>query len=218
MKIPVYLYFIALSFLASLTVYIRPVAKEFYLKLFTPFLFCTLCAEAWGSYLSDEGKNNVFIYNFFTIVEFCFYMLVLSLIISKEHVKKIIRISILLFIFASAVNIFFIQGTKLFHTNTYSIGCLLIVSFCIYYFLELFRAPKAIKLTSNPAFWISSSLLFFYICSFPAYALFSFGGSLPRMIVEKLPNIFAVLNIFLYLLFTISFLCVRNLRFISSRR
>ena len=216
--LPIYIYFIALSFIASLTIFIRPVIVYKYLKLFPLFLLATFGAEFWGSYLYSIGRHNVFIYNFFTIVEFVFYLYVLRLLIHKPRVKNIIAVTIIAYILLSCINVFFVQGTKVFHTNSYSVGCLLIVLFCIYYFLELFRNPKSMKLAASPAFWICSGLLFFYCCSFPAYALFSFGGALPPVIVTNLADIFTVLNIMLYSLFTIAFLCSRNLKSTLSQQ
>ncbi|MGZ8557320.1 MAG: hypothetical protein ACXWWC_03260, partial [Chitinophagaceae bacterium] len=78
--------------------------------------------------------------------------------------KKIIKAVLLIYALTSTVNIIFIQKMKAFHTITYSLGCLLIVIFCFYYFLELFKLPKSVKLKNNPAFWICTGLLFFYCC------------------------------------------------------
>ena len=78
---PPYVYFIAISFLASLTaLFVKP--SPFYLKLFPPFLLATLVVESVGAYLPSIDKPNVWLYNFFTVIEFCFYLLVISLIIT----------------------------------------------------------------------------------------------------------------------------------------
>jgi hypothetical protein len=202
-----YLCIVAISFLASLTVYFASKSPDAYLKLFPPFLLTTLLVEFLAFYLRSIEQSNLAVYNFFTAFEFCFYIWVISLIISNKEVKKIIRVTLLIYAFSAIMNILFIQKMKMFHTVTYSLGCLLIVSFCIYYFLELFRLPNSIKLKNSPGFWICSGLLFYYCCGFPLYGLINFVNGLPTLIIKNFQTIVMIMNIFLYSLFTIAFLC-----------
>lgn len=207
--LPVYVYFICLGFLSSLTVYTRWTAnRPAYLKLFPPFLFATLVIETLGSYLSAIKVPNLALYNFFTVFEFCFYLWVISLVITGSRMITITRITAVFYLVIAVVNIIFIQKMKQFHTMSYAFGCLLIVAFCIYYFYELFKFPKAVKLVNNPAFWICSGLLFFYCCSFPMFGLFNFMSQMTPLIVRNFYSIITILNIFLYSLFTIAFLCI----------
>jgi len=205
--LPLYVYFIAISFLTSLSVYFISKDAPFYLKMFPPFLLATLVVESLGTYLSSIGKQNVWLYNFFTVIEFCFYLEVISLIISNRKMKKIIRVILVVYALASSINIIFLQQIMVFHTFTYAIGCLLIVAVCVYYFYELFKVPKAIKLWNNPAFWICSGLLFFYCCGFPLYGFANFISGISKLIISNFHSIIIILNIFLYSLFTIAFLC-----------
>ena len=215
--LPIYIYIIAISFLASLSVYFTLNSSPFYLKLFPPFLFATLGVESLGAYLPSIHKPNVWLYNFFTVFEFCFYLLVINLIINNKRIKKIIRIILILYPIITIVNIIFIQQMKSFHTVTYSFGCLLVVIFCIYYFFELFKLPKAVKLKNNPAFWICSGLLFFYCCGFPLYGLTNFISGISNLIIRNFFAIIIILNIFLYSLFTIAFLCrIKTRKYTSS--
>jgi len=213
-----YIYFIALSFVASLTGFFIQKNNLPILKYFTPFLFLTLIAEVYGSYLSSIGKNNAILYNFFSTFEFCFYFFIISRLISSVRMRKTIRSSIIIYVFVALINIFFIQGLYRFHTVTYSLGCLMIVVFCIYYFLELFRHPKSEKLYTNPAFWICAALLFFYCCGFPLYGLIIYWDQkMPKLMQSNLISIFAILNISLYTLFTIAFLCNRKKKYTLSQ-
>jgi hypothetical protein len=209
----VYIYFIALSFIISLFTYKD--SKHSYLKFFPPFLFATLVAESVASYLTSINKNNLYIYNVFTAFEFCFYIFFISNVISNKKAKTVIRLSCAVYLLISIINIFFIQGLFTFHTITYCLGCLIIVALCIYYFLELFRSPKSIKLSVEPAFWICSGLLFFYCCGFPLYAFANFWVKF-RFVIENIEAFLTILNIFLYSLFTIAFLCSRTRNYISS--
>lgn len=215
--LPLYVYFITISFLASLSVYFNSKHVPFYLKLFPPFLLATLAVESIGAYLPSINKPNVWLYNFFTVFEFCFYLFVISLISNNKRIKKIIRAILILYPIIAIVNIIFIQKMGVFHTVTYAIGCLLIVAACVYYFYELFKFPKSVKLNSNPAFWICSGLLFFYCCGFPLYGLLNFLSGISELIIKNFFAIVIILNTFLYSLFTIAFLCrLKTRKYTSS--
>lgn len=215
--LPIYIYFIAISFLASISIYFTSNKSYYYLKLFPPFLLATLIAEALGGYLSSLGRPNVWLYNFFTVFEFCFYLWIISFIINNKRMKKILKTVLLFYTLASTVNIIFIQKMKAFHTITYALGCLLIVIFCFYYFFELFKLPKAVKLINNPAFWICSGLLFFYCCGFPLYGLTNYLSRISSLFIPNFYSIIIILNCFLYTLFTIAFLCrIKTRNYTSS--
>lgn len=215
-EISVYVYFIALSFLVSLTIYFSRKPIPFPIKLFPPFLGATLLVESTSQYLASKGVNNIALYNFFTTFEFGFYLYFISLVIHSSAAKKAIYATIVLYTLAAVINIRFYQGMKIFHSVTYSVGCLLIVIFCIYYFLELFRVSRSIKLKYNPTFWICSGLLFFYCCGFPLYAFINYWSSI-QIVVDSFDEIFNIVNSFLYLLFTIAFLCIRSRKYTLSQ-
>ena len=205
--LPLYVYFICISFLASLSVYLMSTPAYRYLKLFPPFLLATIAVESIGSYIGSQRRSNLTIYNFFTVFEFCFYLYVISLIISNAKMKKVFIIALIAYGVIAVINIVFIQKLKAFHTVTYAFGCLVIVAACVYYFFELFKLPRSVRLINNPAFWICSGLLFFYCCGFPLYGMINFLSGISRLIMRNFFSIIVILNIFLYSLFTIAFLC-----------
>lgn len=214
--LPIYIYFIAINWLVSLSAFYNAKKIPFYLKAFSFFLLSTLIEEVFALYLSTIGKTNLPLYNFFTTFEFCFYLWIINLVIHNTRVKGIIKITIVFYAILAIINILFIQKIRTFHTITYSLGCLLIVIFCIYYFFELFRLPKSVSLATNPAFWICSGLLFFYCCGFPLYGLINYWSDISQLVLKNFDRIFTILNIFLYTLFTIAFLCVRTRRYTLS--
>ena len=217
--LPLYIYFIALSFLVSCSVYLYPKNAPSYLKFFPPYFLATLLVETIATYYSSIGRTNVSLYNFFTVVEFCFYLCIMSLIIRNRTMKNSLLIVSGCYAIGAVINILFIQKMTTFHSFTYAIGCLLIVIACIYYFYELFKLPKAVKLINTPSFWICSGLLFFYCCGFPLFGLSNFVSGISSMFITYFASIITILNIFLYSLFTVAFLCrlkTRNYISLSS--
>jgi hypothetical protein len=211
-----YTFVLTVSFIASLTVYYKLNPVDSWLKLFPPFLLATLLVELIGAYLNSTGTNNVQLYNFFTTFEFCFYLWIISLIINKPSAKKPIRFTMVIYLLIAIFNILFIQKSG-FHTVTYAFGCLIITLVCIYYFLELFRRPQSVKLSSSPAFWICSGLLFFYCCGFPLFGLLNYWEGISKLVLRNFGQILTILNVFLYSLFTLAFLCIRTRRYTLSQ-
>jgi len=208
----IYIIFIALSFVASLTVYFSS-QKNIYLLFFPVFLFFTLVVEFIGFYSFSKGRPSITLYNFFTSFEFLFYMLLLRNVIHNLKAKKVIFHTAWLYILLLLINFLFILKISAFSATTYALGCLVITGICIYYFYELFQSTRSLNLLRQPIFWICVGLLFFYCCSFPIFGLYNFLNKAPRIIQKNLQTILVLLNVFLYSSFTIAFLCrirVRN--------
>lgn len=211
MNFPIQYYFIALSLLASIIVFIK---KELsgYLKLFPFFLTVTLIVEIAGWWFTEHNMETAAFYNFFSLFEFVFYMYVLKNIILSQRIKTVISYTIIIYSVLTLINIFFIQKINTFHTLTYSIGCLLIVIISMYYFFELFKSPSAVNLKKEPAFWIASGLLFFYTCTLPFFGLANYINSVLPVLVRNFKSILSMLNVLLYSLFTVAFLCRIKMR------
>lgn len=191
--------------MVSLFLYRQP-GTEVYLKLFSPFLGITFLVEVYGRYLRYQGRNNLLLYSFFTTIEFIFYLYLLSCIIHTIKIRLTVRYILVFNAVIALVNTLFIQKNE-FNSISYSLSCLFVVSFCIYYFFELFRYPKFVNLIYEPPFWICSGLLFYYCCSFPLFAVLSFLSSVPRSLLDNLFVLVNVINTFLYAMFMIAFIC-----------
>jgi hypothetical protein len=209
MSLPLHLVFLALSLIAGVTIYFQKKAP-LYLKLFPGFLVVTGIIEFISLQLQQQERSNIGLFNFYSIFEFCFFLIVLYFIIHTKRIRQIVLFMVFFYPALSVANILFVQQNQ-FHTITYCMGCLIIVIFSIVYFFELFKLPRSTNLTKDPAFWICSALLFFYICSFPLFGLIKLLSSIPIVVLRSLRSILILLNIFLYCLFTIAFTC--NLKF-----
>lgn len=213
-SLPLYYYAIIACLIASLINY--KLIRDFpYLRYFPLFLLVTLVIETIALYEWNNNYPTTKLYNFFTAFEFFFYLHFLWKVIHNSHVRKILFWSIVLYPVLACTNILFFLQEDRFHSVTYSLGCLLIVTFCMYYFYEVLRFPKAMNLAREPAFWICSALLFFYCCTFPIYGPANYFNKYPAIIIKNFTAIVSMLNFFLYLLVFIAFLCrIRTRKFI----
>lgn len=195
-------------FLASLTIFFqRPPHHERYLLYFSGFLFINCVMDTATNLSALNNVDNVFLNNLAQMFVIAFQLYLLREIIYGTKAKKAFFYFLLIYLLLSIANFFLVQKAAVFNTMTYSLGSLLIVSACIYYFWEIFQSRSFVNLVRQPAFWICSGLLFFYACSFPLTSLLNFIHALPQVILQNLFIIFILLNIFLYLSFTIAFLC-----------
>jgi len=195
----------------SLLFKVRPEHK--YLRVFPPYLLVTLFIELYGTYLFQKFENNVPLYNNFSAFEIFFYLLFLSVIIKGNVTKKAIWIIAPCFLAVALVYINYFLDPARFHSVTFSIGCILIVFFGIRYFFELFRMEKSEGLFTNPAFWIVTGLLFFYSSGFPVYGLVDLWANISPFLRNNFTRIISLMNIFLYGLFTIGFICIRTRKY-----
>jgi hypothetical protein len=201
----------AIPFLASLTIFLQP-PSERYLRLFSLFLFVNFLIETAIDMSAMYHINNLFLVNLQSMAILSIQLYIVREIVHGRKAKKVFLYFLLVYLLLSLANFFLVQKTIVFNTMTYSLGCLLIVSACIYYFWELFQSRYSVSLLRQPPFWICSGLLFYYTCSFPLQSLQNFIHALPDVILQNLLIIFILLNCFLYLSFTIAYLCRLKIR------
>jgi hypothetical protein len=205
-------------FLVSLSVFFqKPVPR--YLKLFPVYLFCALILGMIAEWLSYHNEYSTGLINVWSIFEFCFFFYVLHEIILSKKVKRMILFIISLFVLFAFVNIIFIQKKVGFNPVNFTVGCLIVVSLCIYYFVELFQKTETESLARLPAFWIASGLLFNNVLSFPVSALDNFMEKLTRenykayhIIFDNIGLITNIIILLTSILYSIGFLCRIRIR------
>jgi hypothetical protein len=183
-----------------------------YLSLLPIFLLTSFIIDSIGWWLSSSGKSNILLYSIFHVFLFNFYLFVLFSIVQKPKAKLVIKYIMLVFTILAIANFAYYQGLNHFHSVTYSIGSFCIVAICAYYFLELFRLPHSVNLMREPGFWICSGLIFFFSCGFPIFGSINIMGVLPKVLINNIGILLNILNILLYILYSIAFLCRNNTR------
>lgn len=184
-----------------------------YLKLFPVYFFCELIVVLREEWLSNHGKYNTGLANVWGIVEFCFYFFVLREIIVRLKIKRLMLYVSVAFASFAFFNLLVIQHKVGFNPVNFTIGCLITVSFCIYYFVELFQKTEAQSLSRLPAFWISSGILFNTVLTFPTFALLFFledstkVDRATQLLYRNFDRILIVIGILTMLLYMFGFLC-----------
>ncbi len=197
-------------FLISLTVFIQNPAP-FYLKLFPVYFVLSFIVGLVEASLQRHAKHNSGVYNIAGTIEFCFYFFVLRELILNVKIKKVIFYVIFLFPIFALINLYF-QKKVGFNPVNFTFGSLLTVSFCIYYFVEIFQRADTQSLARLPAFWITTAILFNVVLTFPFFSFVSFMTIMPDSINRNIVAIFYVINILISILYSIGFLCRIKIR------
>ncbi len=187
-----------------------------YLKLLPYFLLLTLLVELVGQWYQERNRNNTLLFNLYSVTEFFFFSYFFSKAIPGNRYKK--NIAWVKYILATIclVNIFLLQGPNVFHTYTFSLGCLIMVLLGLFYFYQLFHSDSMVNLLQEPAFWISIAVIFFFVCSISLLGALNNIASLPKMVINNLEKILMLVNCFFYLILTFAFLCQLTRRKRSS--
>ena len=129
-------------------------------------------------------------------------------------VKKSILYIILVYAIFAIINLIFIQHNDLFNPVNFTIGTVITVVLCIYYFFELFQKTEPQSLSRLPGFWVVSAILLNAVLIFPIMALISFMDSLSKanlktsmIVFNHIEAIFNIISILTYILYSIAFLC-----------
>jgi tellurite resistance protein TehA-like permease len=127
-------------------------------------------------------------------------------------VKKRIYYATLAFV-VFAVIILLIHGNELFNTINFTVGTVITVVFCIYYFFELFQKTEAQSLRRLTSFWLVSGILFNVVLIFPIFALISFMDNLSkanqkttRIVLDHIETIFNIISVLTYIPYSTGFI------------
>lgn len=178
------------------------------LRYFPFILWYTLINEFIGGSGIFE-YNNVLIYNIYNLIYFLFFLYIFRYFVANTKYKNWIRISAVIYLFASVINPFFqnfITESQLF---SYVLGACLLLFCIILYYIEILSTSQVLIINRELLFWISVGLLLFYVGYIPiklTRVFFEFNNTmyLSLRIVHRL------LIILMNISFIIGFLWMRR--------
>jgi hypothetical protein len=201
---------VIITFLISLSVYFqRP--SPLYLKIFPVYLGLVYMTSLYYEAFPNR-KYPAMTANVVDGVEFLFFYFFLWNIIQNVKVKRLIGYMLFILPVIAFVNIIFTQNKTGYNTINFSIGCLITVILCIYYYFELLQGTETRSLARLPAFWIVTGIFFNNVCTFPIYAFVAYMKNIPPIIVRNISMIFLMVTLFSAVLYSIGFLCRIRIR------
>jgi hypothetical protein len=178
--------------------------------LFIPLIAISLGIEILRDLLPDDSLVEPSILLFQVIAEYSILSLIISHFIQSPTKKKIIIGSIVVVIpLFILLQIFLISRYPTYTYLNNTIEAPFICLWTILYLFEVARHEYEFEISTNPMFWISLGNLLFYSGSFFSYAFGSYLMSADAKGGDTIFLIAQILNILLYILYFIGFLCLR---------
>jgi hypothetical protein len=185
-------------------------------KMFSVFLLLSFTIELfaiswkWFFYKSDYwhfSKSNLWVYNIFLLVRFLFYTHFYYHLIKSTFIKKLIRIFFIPLITLGLVNYLFLETPHKVDNIAIISVHLIITILCLIFFREVLKAKALITLTKHPAIWISLGAFLYHSATLPFFIFLNYLIKVNPTLAISCLNINQALNIIMYTLFFISFLC-----------
>ena len=214
-----YIYLIPMSLSAIISVKAFIGRHKNFFKLFSVLLLLTIVVESfaisWKLFLNktsfwNYGPSNLWIYNAFLIVRYALTIAFIYYLIKTIRGKTIILYSSILFISLAIINYIFVQTP--YAVNSYSIiifNIILVIATLIY-FKQLLDDLEIVKLVTIPEMWICLGILLYYSGTLPFFILFNSLINNYTALLNSFLIINDSLNIVMYALYLIGFLCLRS--------
>jgi hypothetical protein len=205
-RIPMHVFIIIICFVIALLAKLQKNPPR-YLNTFIIYILVTIAVEMMAWWYNIHNKHNLMVYNFYGIINFTYLIFLLRSFMANKRMINVMGVLMVIYPILALINLFFIQGLDTFNTYTFLSGCIIVVTASVCYFYERIKYPGPHSLLKDPTFWVSTGLLFFYTCSPPLTGVLNAISLMPFYNYKTLYIINLMVNIILYLLFSISFIC-----------
>lgn len=152
------------------------------------------------------GYVNYPIYNFYILVSFSYYIILLKLLLVKIKTQRIASLSLLFFIVVYFTNILFIQNNLAqTFTNVFALGVIIVLFLSCLYLFEIFSSENILNFKKSIFFWFIVGVLAFHV-SFLPYML-----AIHFLLIDTNDTILSfvlfILNLLMHSCFLIGFIC-----------
>lgn len=134
------------------------------LRLITLYLALHVLVDTLAVYLyvSHRVGNNLFIYHFFTPIEYGVISSVFFTSIQQKAVKKLIIVSVPVLLLFSVFSAQWLTGLRLHNSYPVGLKSLLVITWSLLLLRELFMMQQETSASRLPMFWVSTGFLFYH--------------------------------------------------------
>jgi hypothetical protein len=137
-----------------------------------------ILADWAGSNKQSPANISTFI---FISCEFIIFSLMLRQEMQSAKLKRILLVGVWIF---PVIALIIWTSTSWFYyaiTVATSVEAVILVPFCLVYFVQLQRAPPVFRLIDQPMFWMITGILFLLVIITPYYLLLKHFRTIPEM-------------------------------------
>lgn len=150
----------------------------------------------------------------FTIFEFIVFLKIFRNVLTSSRYLKYVTIIATAYISIAIILLFLIVfNYKHFNLKfielSYLCQAVSLITFCIFYYLELFHTMRIPRLENDPHFWLITGLCFCLSCTLP---LSTFIQNFKRIYYYNLSSIYNLSYVFLFCMISRAFLCRTKLK------
>ena len=216
MLVYIYITFIGIAFLSSLNSF--RLDFPLHLKIFSLLLGCDLLVELSANFFLHlwHFRSNVPLYNAAMLLEFLTYAYFFRTVLTNPLLKRLIDIYMILLPIFWVIVVFYVFGIR--HWNSYFsiVGSFFTVCMAAAFYYQLFTAPTLIRLSISPEFWIATALIIFFACNLPYLGTLNYITQKYPALARSFLQLLQILNIIMYSLITLAFLCRIRIMKLSS--
>lgn len=172
------------------------------------YLLLSTLFAGYSNYLADHGKNNMYLYHIFGLLEAGFLLLLLTRYTKMDRRALVLTLSFYLLFWV--VNIWLWEPLTMFPSNSATVLNLITAFFCFRYFLLLIKTNEILYFQRLPSFWVVSGLLFYCIVAIFAVSSYKYKEWFTDLDLQLNWRIQLVANIIKYTLITIGVLCSKR--------
>ena len=130
------------------------------LKKLSVFILFSAVTEYLAARYASNGLNNMFISHLYAFIQvplvaWIFYDITTGI---RRKIVVILAISFLVF---SVINLALWESLLVFNSNQRYFAAICIITFCAFYFIQVFIEAKVVKIELEYNFWMSTSILIY---------------------------------------------------------
>jgi hypothetical protein len=202
---------VSLSFLLAFSVRTKE-NTPFYLRRFYLYPLLTLLLSlntfAVDFFKLTSTAHQASIEKIIFTIDFSFFAYFFISVVEEKSMKQLIKMVSILFLLGTVVSWIFFAETKLYHYYFRAYHNLGKLIFCLIYLYSIFNCSPKLILKKEPAFWITSGLLFYTTVTIPIFLSYYYLAINRQIsilsILFPLTNISIIL---MHLLFIKGYLC-----------
>ncbi len=152
-------------------------------------------------------RDNYWLYNVYLIFNILFISLYIKRLIEKQHFKKALSITYIMF-FLFSIGYWIYTNSFMYSASMYNFifGCFVVILGVAMYYYEVINSDEILNFYSNINFYLLSILLAWHIITAPLFIFGSFYNVDNPKFVEFRRVVLLISNIIMYLSFTICFM------------